>query len=1109
MMNENELRKTLEAGANAHKNGRFAEAEILFRQFLSYVPDEMRVQNYLGRALADQGKIEEAIVVFSKVIEQHPQYPETYNNLGRALTTNGNHTAAKSVFEKAVELDPNNHIYIFNYANSLNNFGEYAKAEQLYRRALSLKSDFTPAYVNLALVVVRDEKFSEAEELCKKAIGIQPGYQFAYETLAKILEYRVRFPAMIEVYEKLLLVNPNHAGAIGHLVMLYQYMCDWEKWEIYKNKADAINKNLFAQRKPACFSPFVSVMSCQNEEENQKVAASHFAPIAAAADKINQKYSFEGRNTPKEKIIIGYISADMREHALGNNIQYLFGEHNKNKFEIHVYATNRDDKSYVRDIIKKGADKFFKCDRMSEPEIANLIYNNKVDILVDLTGYMAGQKLLVSAMRPAPIIVSYLGYLGTLGSKKIDYIIADKILIPEEQQKFYSERCAYIPETIYINHIHEKISEENLTKKDFGLPENAFVFNAHHSNYKIDPVIFSLWMRLLHRVENSVLWLRELSETGKNNLLNFARKSGIPSSRIFFSKKLPRDKYFKRLSVMDLGLDTRLYSGGSTTMDSLWAGLPIISLLGTHCASRMSASIINGVGLYDELVVNTLEEYEERAFELATNPEKLKSIKEKLIANRLSCRLFNTKACAEALEELYEEMWSNYCSGKIMYRPEPNHRKVGLQSLAMVNGLLFQGRLKETRMFSLSLYKKFPEIFEPYAILYDIIYKKQEEYRGAPTLDIKHGQKKKVLLSFTVWGDKYIGLFCDYCIPCLLAPGNLPAVSEKRDILMDIYAHAEDIQKIKSHEAFIKLSEICDINFIEFPKRIITCEGYKINDSIFRYNIYGGFHHLSIERARSIGADVICLGPDNLYSDGSFANYVRFIDEGYSAVLFTCTRAQAEFLVPVLDRMKDPEKKYLSITSDELVEFSAQYIHHSFLHYFVTDSMTPSWRHGFFIPDKHGLYIRSFHFHPVIISAEVIDRSKDIKWAYNTVDFKLITALFPDKKDWQKMKFITDSRDGIMLDIAYGSPGLHHQKRILFTDNFLDGLRKAINENEFWNFQFAVDYKTDKEINSVRGYVYGDDGNLHPVDFPINDTIENIRKRIDDWYINRKSKLSQ
>jgi hypothetical protein len=434
------------------------------------------------------------------------------------------------------------------------------------------------------------------------------------------------------------------------------------------------------------------------------------------------------------------------------------------------------------------------------------------------------------------------------------------------------------------------------------------------------------------------------------------------------------------------------------------------------------------------------------------------------------------------------------------YKRKKSLCDVGPNSLAVGNELLDKGNLTEARLFFFSMKKIFPEIYEPYAILYDMIYLKQKEYREAPNYKYTKNEKKMLILSFSVWGDKYIKFFNNYCIPCILADGNLPAVAKLRNISIDIYAHSQDIIKIKSQTLFKSLSDLCNINFIEFQQKLVTCEGYKRNDSAFRYNIYGGFHHLSIERARSIGADVMCLGPDNIYSNGSFFNYVKFIEEGYNAVFFTATRVQSEFLEPVLDTIKDLNSGTLPITSDEMVNFSTQYIHHSFLQYIVTDKNTPVWRSAFFIPYKHGFYIRSYHYHPVIISALILDRSKEFNWNYRPVDSNLKQVLFFEPKNLETIKVIEDSRDGIMCDLAYGSPGLHNQNITKFSDEFLDMTFNNFNDHHFWNFKFTVNYRMENEIKNIRAYLYNKDGKLVPTNFPLTKIIDDLKKRIDDWY---------
>lgn len=441
------------------------------------------------------------------------------------------------------------------------------------------------------------------------------------------------------------------------------------------------------------------------------------------------------------------------------------------------------------------------------------------------------------------------------------------------------------------------------------------------------------------------------------------------------------------------------------------------------------------------------------------------------------------------------------------FRPKKARLDIGWQALLVGIELVTSGRLKEAVEFFIPLQKIFSKLYEPYAILYHIILEMQCSYRES-RLEREKEEKKPLIIAFVVWGDRYINLFSEYCIPSMLAAGNIPELVKMREVSIDIYAHKKDITNLKKSMSFKDLADICDINFIEFPEVLVTCDGYKANNH-FRYNIYGGFHHLSIERARSIGADIICLGPDNLFSDGVFSSYIKYIDEGYEAVLSTSMRAQAEALTPFLDKIKDPQTNILSVSADEVVEFSAQYIHNNFLQYVVTDNFLPPCQVPYFIiPHKHGFYIRGEHFHAAIISAKAIDKSKNILWRYTTLDAKEVVAtLFPNEEYQEKIKIITDSDDGIMLDITYGSPDanpglLDHisGKRLeKYSEKYFDEISKNFNRQELWTFMHTIDYRMKKEMRSMRAYLYDTEGFLKPKEFPLLETSKDVLLILKEW----------
>jgi predicted O-linked N-acetylglucosamine transferase (SPINDLY family) len=285
-----------------------------------------------------------------------------------------------------------------------------------------------------------------------------------------------------------------------------------------------------------------------------------------------------------------------------------------------------------------------------------------VDIAIDLKGFTHGERCGIFACRAAPIQVSYLGYPGTLAVNFMDYIIADRVVIPDESRQHYTEKVAYLPHSYQVNDAKRQISSRVYTRQELDLPERKFVFCCFNNNYKILPEVFSIWMRLLQRVEGSVLWLLEDNPAAARNLRAEAATRGIDPDRLIFAKRKSLPEHLARHRAADLFLDTLPYNAHTTASDSLWAGLPLLTCAGNAFASRVAASLLTAVGL-PELITSSVEEYEAKAFQLATTPPTLNVIRKKLEANRLSCPLFDTKAFTRHIEEAYLQMYERYLQG--------------------------------------------------------------------------------------------------------------------------------------------------------------------------------------------------------------------------------------------------------------------------------------------------------------------------------------------------------------------------------------------------------------------------------------------------------------
>jgi protein O-GlcNAc transferase len=373
--------------------------------------------------------------------------------------------------------------------------------------------------------------------------------------------------------------------------------------------------------------------------------------------------TFEVRRQQKNKLTVGYLSADFHDHATAHLMRSLFGRHDREKFEIHCYSYGPDDNSRYRKQIIEESDQFIDIRGDSHINAARRIYAGAVDILVDLKGHTRGARLGILACRPAPVQVHYLGYPGTTGADFIDYLITDRIVTPEDHAAYYSEKLVYLPHCYQVNDDLQEIATRDWLRSALGLPDKGFVFSSFNLPYKIDPVIFDSWMRILQQVPESVLWLFDDNQNARRNLRREAADRGIKPDRLVFAQKIGKVEHLSRLKSADLALDTRIVNGHTTTSDALWAGVPVVTLQGSHFASRVSSSLLHAVGL-PELVTDGLEEYEKLAVRLALRPAELKAVCRKLNMHRLKEPLFDTARFVRNLERAYTEMWWIFSEGR-------------------------------------------------------------------------------------------------------------------------------------------------------------------------------------------------------------------------------------------------------------------------------------------------------------------------------------------------------------------------------------------------------------------------------------------------------------
>ncbi len=462
-----------------------------------------------------------------------------------------------------------------------------------------------------------------------------------------------RFGEASEASERALALDPQHIAARRIGIDARIFACDWRRREDDKRH---ISEGL--QRGSRLVGPLNHRAICSSEAEHLLFARLRAKDVPPAGPPL-----WSGAMYDHEKIRIAYISTDFRDHVLSSAIAGCFEHHDKTHFEITAVSIGQDDKSEMRQRIKTAVDRFIDAAAMSDVQVAAMLRELEIDIAVDQNGYSGAGRTGIMAMRPAPVQVNYLAYPGTMGAPFIDYIIADRFLIPEKNRQFYTEQVAYLPHTYLPTDSQRPISDWTPNRVELGLPESGFVFVCNNNAHKIGPEMFGIWMRLLQAVEGSVLWLGALSPSTKGNLRREASAAGVAPTRLVFAHKIAKiEDHLARLRLGDLFLDTLPYNAHATASDALWAGLPVLTCLGDTFPSCVAAAVVHAVGL-PELATKSLAEYEALALALARDPERLYEIKSRLMRNRHTEPLFNTAQFTRDLESAYTTMFERQQAG--------------------------------------------------------------------------------------------------------------------------------------------------------------------------------------------------------------------------------------------------------------------------------------------------------------------------------------------------------------------------------------------------------------------------------------------------------------
>lgn len=650
---------------------------------LKSLPKNSETLSTLGNVFFELKQYDNALDYYIKSIKIDSKNHEAWSNKGNALCSLKRYEEAIAHYDRALNLKPDYAEGWFNKGNILNKLKRHDEAITHYDKALSLKPDYAEAWSNKGVTLYELKRFDEAIAHYDHALSLKPDCHKTWSSKGASLHELKRFDQTITHYDKALSLNPDYAEGWSNKGNSLNELMRYDEAIVYYYKAlslkpdiDWITGDLLHTKMKICSW---SGLAESLEDISKKVAANEkvtnpFSLLALSDDiflhkksseiYIQSKYPFNPilgpilKRAQSQKIRVGYFSADFGNHPVSLLTAELYELHDKNKFDIFAFSFGVDDKSTMRLRLSQAFNQFIDVSDASDLEIAKLSRNLQIDIAIDLGGHTKNSRTGIFSYPAAPIQISYIGYLGTMGAKYYDYLLADETIVPVGLQQFYSEKIAYLP-SYQANDRKRTISERQFTREELGLPKTGFVFCCFNNNYKILPSTFDGWMRILNAVEGSVLFLYADNESAKASLKDEASLRGIDSTRLIFGGRIPAEEYLARYQVCNLFLDTFPYNAGTTTSDALWTDLPVLTRMGQSFASRMAASLLNAIGL-TELITNTQEEYEALAIELATNPQKLTAIKLKLARNRLTTPLFDTPLFTKNIETTYIKMYERY-----------------------------------------------------------------------------------------------------------------------------------------------------------------------------------------------------------------------------------------------------------------------------------------------------------------------------------------------------------------------------------------------------------------------------------------------------------------
>jgi protein O-GlcNAc transferase len=632
----------------------FDEALAAYERAHALAPELAGAWLERGNLLAKRGDSEGAFAAYDRALRSKPDLAEAWNGRGNVFRRLEQPDSASAAYDRALELKPDLAEPWVGRGNIRAGRKQYEGALEAYARALAAKPDLVEAWLGRGRVFIALKQYDEALLAYDNALALDPDSTEALVGCADICTVLTRYEEAYAAYNRALTIRPDLGEFGGRRLLAKLYLCEWSGLD------DDVSHFLAALRSGEPTSSPLLLLAVQS---------SHADQLQSAKSYIGQLPSFpalwSGKVYAHDRIRLAYLSSDFRDHPVTQLIAGLFEQHDKSLFEVTAisYAAEESASEEVSRI-RGACERFIDVRLSTDDQVAEMIQQLEIDIAIDLNGITRNSRPNILSRRPAPVQVNYLGYAGTMGAEYVDYIIADSTVIPRDQFEFFSEKVVWLADSFMVNDSRRRVAEATPPRSECALPEKAFVFCCFNNAFKIAPDVFKIWMRILRATPNSVLWLSGAGGTAMANLRREAESNGVSPDRLIFATRVPSvADHLARLRQADLFLDTLPYNAHTTAADALWVGVPVLTCPGAAFAGRVAASLNRAIGL-SELIVPSLEEYENLALTLAKDPARISALKATLAGNRGTHPLFDTRRFARNIEAAYRLMWERYRRGE-------------------------------------------------------------------------------------------------------------------------------------------------------------------------------------------------------------------------------------------------------------------------------------------------------------------------------------------------------------------------------------------------------------------------------------------------------------